>query len=480
MKRSIIVVIMISAALLLSAVTQDITVKEKALTLEFDNVFIKDIVFVDGNDIVIDHAKDAKVIISKDKQVINIKAEDYAKIKLEFPIGKIYTLIVDGGKVEFNENRVSIFEDNVKKVEFRDGGLFITDDGENVEISSDGILVNSGDEFVEVSSRGIIVETPEESQHITGFWGQLLGGAINLITKSTIGWIGNNPGYIVKHMINDDDYNNDINIGFSFDNDENITREFHETFHPKKICELNVHNINGQIEIKSWDEDFIDISALLKTNRTEDELDKIKIEILAKDGCTINTKKLKKNPKVSVHYEIKVPKNVQVNKINTSNGKILIIGGTGNMKLNTSNGKIEVFDSKGSFIANSSNGRIEYVNLKGKAEAYTSNGAIRIVRTPGFKTGVTSNGKITIEVDEQIKNNVDLSTSNGTIHIYLDPKLDLNIDASTSNSRINLNGIEVTTSEFSKDYLAGKINKGGKKIIASSSNGSINLYKLEK
>ncbi len=480
MMRSILVLIMVTAVLTLSAFTQDVPVKEKNITLEFENIHIKDIEFISGNKIEIEHAKDTDVTIVKENQKVIIKADKTAKIDLFLPSEKTYTLLEDGGKIEFNENRVTIIEGEEKVVEFRDGGLFVTEDGGTVEISSEGIIVNDGDEYVEISSRGIIVESPDETQHITGFWGQLLGGAINFITRHSVGWIGNNPGFIVKHIINDDDNAGGVNIGFNFSDGDKITKEFHETFNPRRGCKLNVHNRNGKIEIKSWKEDYIDISAILETNKSEDEFKKIKIEVLDKDGCTINTKALEKNPKVNVHYEIKVPKSVKINKINSSNGSILIIDCEGEMKLNTSNGRIEIFDSKGSFNVRTSNGGIEFVNLNGNAEAITSNGAIRVVRTPGIKKAVTSNGKITIEIKEQMKDDIYLSTSNGSIRITLDPSLDLNIDVSTSNSRIDLNGIEVTTSQFSKDNISGKINKGGKKITANTSNGSIKFYKLEK
>lgn len=481
MMKSILVMIMVMAVITLSAVTQDVLIKEKNITLEFENIHIKAIEFIDGNKIEIEHAKKVDVIIVKEKGKVIIKAENSAKINLLLPTEKIYTLIEDGGKIEFNESRVTIFEGENKVVEFRDGGLFVTDGEETVEISSEGIIVNDGDEYVEISSRGIIIETPDETQYITGFWGQLLGGAISFVTKHSVGWIGNNPGFIVKHIINDDDYDGGVIMNFNFSSDgKKITQNFHKTFQPKRGCKLNVHNRNGKIEIKSWKEDYIDISAILETNRSEDEFEKVKIEVLDDDGCTIKTKILEKNPKVNVNYEIKVPKGVKVSKINSSNGNIQIIDCEGEMNLNTSNGRIEIFDSKGSFNAHTSNGRIEFVHLNGKAEAYSSNGAIRVVRTPGFKKGVTSNGKITLEIEETMKNDIYLSTSNGSIRITLDPSLDLNIDASTSNSRIDLNGIEVTSSKFSKDNLVGKINKGGKKLTVKTSNGNIKFYTLEK
>jgi DUF4097 and DUF4098 domain-containing protein YvlB len=198
------------------------------------------------------------------------------------------------------------------------------------------------------------------------------------------------------------------------------------------------------------------------------------------DNCTIKTTSLKKNPKVSVHYQIKVPDGVKISSISSSNGSIDISECEGKMNLKTSNGSIEIKDSKGSFTANTSNGKIEFENLQGVAEAHTSNGSIKVSGTSNLIKAVTSNGKIILEVDEKLKDDIYLSTSNGSIKIYLDLSLDLKVKASTSNARIDLNGIEITTSVLSSDYISGKINKGGKMITAKTSNGSIKFYKLEK
>ena len=59
--KSILVMIMVTAVLTLSAVTQDVLVKEKNITLEFENIHIKDIEFIDSNKIEIEHAKNTDV-----------------------------------------------------------------------------------------------------------------------------------------------------------------------------------------------------------------------------------------------------------------------------------------------------------------------------------------------------------------------------------------------------------------------------------
>ena len=154
MMRSILVMIMVTAVLTLLAVTQDVLIKEKNVILEFENIHIKDIKFIDSNKIEIEHAKNTDVEIVKEKNKVIFMADKSAKIDLLLPLGKIYSLIKDGAKIEFTESRVTIFEGKNKVVEFRDGGLFVTDGSETVEISSEGIIVNDGDEYVEVSSRG--------------------------------------------------------------------------------------------------------------------------------------------------------------------------------------------------------------------------------------------------------------------------------------------------------------------------------------
>ncbi len=480
MKRSILIMMMLIGIIALSAVTQEVLINQKNITLEFDNIHIKEIEFTESDVIEIKYGKNDEIEIIEEKGKLIIKSEYSIKIELELPMDKTYTLIEDDGKIEFDYSRVTIIEDDTTVIEFRDGGLFVTEDGDTVEISADGIKVNDNDEYVEISSRGIIIDTPDEQQRITGFWGQLLGGTINFITKHSIGWIGNNPGFVIKHIVNDGEYDGIVNINIGSSNGKIITKEYHETFQPKRGCKLNVNNRNGSVEIESWEKDYIDISATLETRKSEKEFEKVEIEVIDEDGCTIKTTTLTKNPKVSVHYEIKVPDGVLISSINSSNGSIDISECEGKMKLKTSNGSIDIDDSEGSFVANTSNGKIEFENLFGSAEAYTSNGSINITGTSNLKKAITSNGKITLKIDEKLEDNIYLSTSNSSIRIHLDPSIDLNVKASTSNARIDLNGIEITTSELSSNHIDGKINKGGKTITAKTSNGSIKFYKLEK
>lgn len=482
MKKIVILTILLINCIMLTAVTQGIYYRGNNVAFEFENINIDDIEFYDGHEIQIQYSEKENLEIEKIDKKIIFKAKEIVKIDLELPISKTYTFTKSGKKVVFDAQSVKILDDDKTVIEFYKNEILVNngDEEQSIKIGSDGILVSGEEEYIEIGSNGIIVENEDESKHLTGFWGKLLGGSIKWIVKLSTGWIGKNPNFIVKHIINDE---NDmdgtfVNIGLS--DKGKFTKEFSTTYKPKKDIDLNVQNLNGSIMIKSWDEEQIDISAMIKSNKSKDELEKVKIEITDKGGCTIKTAKKKPNPRVFVEYTLKVPKDVRLHNIKTSNGIVQIMNCVGDMLISSSNGNIEVYDSKGSFTANTSNAKIEFVNLDGPANAQTSNGKIRVVRTPQLKEAFTSNGKILIELDEQISDDIYLSTSNGAINIELDPSLDLSLDATTTNSHIDIDDIEIMTSEFSNNRLLGRRNQGGKKITAKTSNARIKISKLEK
>ena len=236
--------------------------------------------------------------------------------------------------------------------------------------------------------------------------------------------------------------------------------EFSKSYEVKEGIELNVTNKNGKIEIEAWENNFVEVKAVKSTNHGIEEFQKVEIDVQVGNEMNIETKYLEKIAKVSVNYEIKVPKDLLVNRITTSNGKIIITGTKGNPTLKTSNGKIIVDNVDGYVSAKTSNGRIEITNVLGVLEANTSN------------------GRIIAEIPEIINDELDISTSNGSIELFIPSKLNINIEAITSNGKIKLNEIEVITSEMSSKYLKGRIGNGGKKLSVTTSNGNITFNKL--
>jgi len=271
------------------------------------------------------------------------------------------------------------------------------------------------------------------------------------------------------------------------------TEEFQKTYQLKKGDNINLKNINGSIKINGWKNDYVDLHATKKTTKSSGDLDDVEIVIEEKDGLNIETKHLKRNPKVSVNYVLNVPMNVVLDNISTSNGSITIED-AGEVKIvDTSNGAVKVLKCRGKLEANSSNGSITIDGLDGSAVAYTSNGkviienitglayarssngAIQIYNTGGISGARTSNGSIKAQIN-YLADDTTLKSSNGSISVYIDDDLNADIQVSTSNAKIKLHDVTILADDISNSYIHGQIGDGGALLKLSTSNARINIY----
>jgi len=97
---------------------------------------------------------------------------------------------------------------------------------------------------------------------------------------------------------------------------------------------LQVVSFNGQIEITSWEGNIISMNATKKSEYGQNELDLIDINVIeSSNKIEIESEYLGTNPsKPSVDMNIKVPHNVIIERIQTTNGGILISEVNGDIK----------------------------------------------------------------------------------------------------------------------------------------------------
>jgi len=240
------------------------------------------------------------------------------------------------------------------------------------------------------------------------------------------------------------------------------TDYFDEEYDVTEDTILRVTTFNGQIEVNSWDSETVLLNAIKKSRFGQDELDKAEINVLESEnlieieaeyvGTRLTTP--------SVDMNIKVPKNVTVEYIKTSNGAIQINGVKGNISATTSNGAIDI------------------ENIDGYVSATTSNGGIEVKDTKGVKDLKTSNGRIYAEIFDFI-DDIMISTSNGGIDIFINPLLNADIEMTTSNGQISISGISLNVTNSEDKHIVGKLGQGGNKIDIQTSNGNIYFKKLE-
>ena len=482
--KKFIIIFVTALVITACAETKRININKVETTLVFENVILSSLKFYDDEMIKFKSEDEAEITQEAIEGTIVFSSDNPAEMKLWLPKDKMYFLEKDDHICVFNEEYVKITTEDETTIEFKEKEMTITekDGNEIVRIGKEGIFINDDDEFVEISSRGIIVESDDENKHLTGFWGQILGGFVTAVTKASISLASKHPEAIAKKLINGDEDTNEIIGGYSMvdvgysktDKSEDIEL----TFDAEKDMKVHIKNINGKVVVNSWDKDFIEIKAEKRIKKNTDAKD-VKIEVSGKNGCTIETIHLKKNPKVSVNYEIKLPKFVQLADIRSSNGLVRVTDANGDAEIKTSNGNIEVFDHKGNIYADTSNSRVELVNVQGSVKADTSNGKIRLYKTSEIISARTSNSKIEAQIIK-LSNDVVFKTSNGSVTLEVSPELNADIDAETSNSRIVFNDLEVTTGNFSKSELEGRLGSGGKEIRVRTSNGKIVFNNLMK
>lgn len=242
------------------------------------------------------------------------------------------------------------------------------------------------------------------------------------------------------------------------------TEEFRETYEVSPGTELQVINVNGDVELNTWDKDYVEVHAIKKTNHDRDELAKVQVEVVTGDVMEIRTEYLERNARVSVDYHIRIPEQVVVQRVSTSNGDI------------------ELKETKGDTRVMTSNGDVDLKDVVGIVQVQTANGDIDTRGATAISEANTSNGDISAEIRLIPDEGSEIATSNGSIDLFVSGELNANLNCATSMGEVSIDDIDlqsqVTGRTGSSTLLKGVIGKGGALIRVKTSNGNIRLYGL--
>lgn len=221
-------------------------------------------------------------------------------------------------------------------------------------------------------------------------------------------------------------------------------------------AKLEVRNLNGNVNIIGRERGDVEIVAVKKADGAE-EFDGVTIEVKNDGGgIFVETKYSRKDSRVSVDYEIRVPSSLSIASVRNVNGSITLENTSGDSNLATLNGKIDVRGAKGA------------INAK------TSNGRITVCGAAGITNLETMNGVIEAEIDE-LKNDVSLSAGNGKIVIRAAKGIDADINLKSSMGGVSVSGFELARSRQAGGGFEGRAGKGGHRITAVASIGKIEL-----
>jgi DUF4097 and DUF4098 domain-containing protein YvlB len=242
------------------------------------------------------------------------------------------------------------------------------------------------------------------------------------------------------------------------------TEEFNETYDVGPGAELVLTNRNGDVVLKQWDKDYVEVHAIKKTNHDRDELAKVQIEVVVGDKMEISSKYLEKKARVSVDYRISVPSYMVVESIATANGDIELTSTQGDTRVTTANGDVEIMD------------------VRGTVHVQTANGDIEVRTTSAIAKATTANGDIRVDIRAMPDDGTVISTSNGSIDFRLSRDLNADVHCATSMGEVKIKGIDMhvqsTRKTITSAQIKGRVGDGGPDIDAHTSNGDIHIHEL--
>lgn len=231
---------------------------------------------------------------------------------------------------------------------------------------------------------------------------------------------------------------------------------FDQTYPLASGGEVSIHNVNGSIEVGTWNRDEVRIVAVKKVRassgaRADDILERTRIEVQSSaDRVEVKTELpsssggflswvFGNDSNASVSYEVTVPSRADVD-------------------LNTTNGRLKVRGVAGRVEASSTNGHIDMADIRGSVDASTTNGGVSV------ELAEVAAGQ-----------DMSFSSTNGGIRVTVPRSARLSIRASTTNGGIHLDDLSADIRSKSRRRLVADVNGGGPEVHVSTTNGGIRI-----
>ena len=248
---------------------------------------------------------------------------------------------------------------------------------------------------------------------------------------------------------------------------ETIYRTYPTDATVDNIDYISVENAVGDIEILGWDNTTVEIAIEKKTDMFEDELLKAKGEITIEDDVlkikTVYFETLG-DPKVSVKYVIKTPRNIIVRRAEVVTGNISIEDVS--VDLIKSESGVITLNKVGYVTTISGTTTVININTADYIKSVSNiTGSISLKGVKRFETIKNTSGTIEAEIlDDAVYKNIESVTGNVDLKIKDGLSLNLNLKTSTG----------IITNEFDSNIIGG----GATPLYVKVTTGSIYIHKI--
>lgn len=230
---------------------------------------------------------------------------------------------------------------------------------------------------------------------------------------------------------------------------------------------ISVENVVGDIEILGWDNNNVEIAIEKKTDMFEDELLKAKGEIaIENDILKIKTVYFETlgDPKVSVKYVIKTPRNIVIRRAEVVTGDISIEDVSADL-IKSESGVITL-NKVGYVTAISGTTAVININTAEYIKSVSNiTGSISLKGVKRFETIKNTSGAIEAEVlDDAVNKTIESVT--GSVDLKIKSGLSFNLNLKTSTGIIN--------NEFDSNIIGS----GATVLYVKVTTGSIYIHKI--
>ncbi len=312
-------------------------------------------------------------------------------------------------------------------------------------------------------------------------------------------------------------------LGAASGRDVKYEEKFEKTESIARDGKVEVRNLSGKVEVKTWDRKEVKIDAL-KISRASDmekakeNAQKVKIEVTRENGIlkveSVYPKPSIRGLSVSIDYLVTIPSEASIEARSLS-GDVILENIGGKAAAETKSGDVEITDARGGArgetmsgdvtVANVNNGvycrtasgdveardvsgnaelncvsgDVVAENIRGDIEAETVSGSVRMMGISGASVvkGKTMSGSVVYEGDIDSSGRYSLQVHSGKVEMSIPSGSAFDLEASVFSGSINTEFDVVVSGKLNKKNLRGTVNGGGADIKLKTFSGSIHLKK---
>jgi hypothetical protein len=286
---------------------------------------------------------------------------------------------------------------------------------------------------------------------------------------------------------------------------ERYEEKFEKTVAIAKDGKVDIRNVSGSIEVRTWDRGEVKIEALKVSrssslSKAEENAQEVTIEV-DKENSTlwIETRYPRtrgRNLNVSVNYTLMIPAQAAIKAKNVSgdirleniggtaeahntSGDVKLMNGGNGADLSTTSGDIEVENVMGNVDLHVTSGTITAIQIKGSVDAETTSGGIRLMDVSEarvVKAKVLS-GSVVYEGEIKSDGRYSLQTHSGRVEMRIPSDSAFDLEAKTFSGSIDSDFDITVSGKISRKEIRGSVNGGGAIVDLSAFSGTIRIKK---